>query len=75
MKVTLTSTEKIVTLNGVPARVWEGETDTGIQCHAFVTRIAVDRNDEEGCAQFAAELQENRPPRPELAVYPLRMIL
>lgn len=41
MKVQLHSTEKIVTLNGVPARVWEGVTDGGINCHAFITRNGV----------------------------------
>ena len=35
--VTLTNTSKIVTLNGVPARVWEGKTAKGIPCHAFIT--------------------------------------
>jgi len=45
MKVTLESTSKITTLvvNGedVPARIWEGKTESGIPCHAFITRIAV----------------------------------
>ncbi len=38
MIVTLESTDKIVTLviNGaeVPARIWEGRTASGIECHA-----------------------------------------
>lgn len=41
MKITLESTSKIVELNGVPARVWEGKSESGIPCHAFITRIAV----------------------------------
>ena len=31
MKITIENTDKIVTLNGVPARIWEGKTDSGIQ--------------------------------------------
>ena len=40
MKVTLESTTKIVELNGVQARIWEGTTEGGIRVHAFITRIA-----------------------------------
>lgn len=73
MKVTLTSTTKVVRLDGVPARVWEGTTDTGIPVHAFVTRIAVER--EADTAQFSAELQECAPPSVDVAAYPFRMFL
>jgi hypothetical protein len=45
MKVTIESTSKIVELNGVPARVWEGTTDSGIKVHCFVTRIAIDKDE------------------------------
>jgi hypothetical protein len=41
MKITLESTAKIVEFNGLPARIWEGKTEGGIACHAFITRIAV----------------------------------
>jgi len=34
----LTSTSKVVELDGVPARVWEGATESGIAVHAFVVR-------------------------------------
>lgn len=74
MKVTLQNTEKIVTLNGVPARIWEGETDTGIKVHAFITRIAVGKN--ENAEQFERELLEVKPPSVEVGnAYPLRMII
>lgn len=46
MKITIESTEQIVTLNGVPARVWEGTSAGGVRVHAFITRIAVDREDD-----------------------------
>jgi hypothetical protein len=73
MKIELESTTKLVTLNGVPARLWQGRTAAGVQVHAFITRIAVDRSDD--TSQFEAELVEQTSPRPELDVYPLRMIL
>ena len=45
MKITIESTSKIVSLNGIPARIWEGETENGIKVHCFISRIAVDRNE------------------------------
>jgi hypothetical protein len=76
MKMTVEPTEKIVELNGVPARIWEGATDDGIPCHLFVTRVAVpvDRPASEH-AKFAAALRETRPPSPEVSMYPLRLVL
>ena len=73
MKITLESTEKVVQLNGVPARIWQGTTESGVPCHAYITRIAVDKADD--TSQFERELQEHAAPRAELAVIPLRMII
>ena len=77
MKVTLESTTKIVelTLNGVtvPARIWEGFTEHGIGCHAFITRIAVREGD--NAAEFEKDLQEHRKPTAAIAAIPLRLIL
>jgi hypothetical protein len=74
MKVTLESTDQIVDINGVPARVWEGTTAAGIPCHALITRIAVHKNDD--ATEFERELQETRPPSPALRdVYPARLVL
>ncbi len=44
MKITVENTTKIVTLNGVPARIWEGFTESGIKCHCYITRIAIDKD-------------------------------
>jgi len=80
MKITIENTSVITQLvvNGidVPARVWQGETDSGVPVQVFITRIAPEipktdpRNEE-----FARELQETAAPRPTIAVIPLRMIL
>lgn len=77
MIVTLESTDKIVEIvvdgKTVPARIWEGTTDSGIACHAYVTRIAV-ANDLDS-SQFERELRECRPATPAIAAIPLRLIL
>jgi hypothetical protein len=74
MLVQIHSTEKIVTLNGVPARIWEGFTDSGIKVHAYITRIAIDK-DEPNAEQFEKELTEHSAPSLEINALPLRMIL
>jgi hypothetical protein len=73
MKVTLENTTKLVAVNGVPARVWEGETESGIPVHCYITRIAV-REDQDTTA-FDAELKECRAPSAEVEALPLRLIL
>lgn len=78
MKITFESTDKIVdlvTANGtVPARIWEGVTESGIPCHAFITRIAVQKD--LNSSQFDRELKETKPLSKELTgVYDTRMVL
>jgi hypothetical protein len=65
MKITIESTTKLVTLNGVPARLWEGTTSSGIPVVAFVTRVAVPEG--QPTEQFELELKEQKSPTPELA--------
>ncbi|MFA4971816.1 MAG: hypothetical protein WC683_04335 [bacterium] len=73
MKATLESTSKIVHLNGVPARIWEGETESGIPIHCYITRVAVAEGADS--TQFQLELDQVRSPSPEVAAIPLRLIL
>lgn len=84
MKITIESTEKIVSLivggAEVPARVWQGETDTGIPVQCFITRIApeIPKNDPKSVEvgeAFARELMLCADPRPTVQAIPLRMIL
>ena len=73
MKATLESTSKIVHLNGLPCRIWEGKTESGIPFLAFVNLVRVSvKSDGE---VFAAELQEVKAPSVEAEAIPLRMIL
>jgi hypothetical protein len=73
MRIIIESTSKTVTLNGVPARIWEGKTDTGIPMHCYITRIAVDRK--EDSSEFDAELQEHRSPSAEIEEIPICLFL
>lgn len=59
MKITIESTDRITTINGVPARIWEGTTDSGIPVHCFITRIAMHQDLD--ASQFERELKECRP--------------
>ena len=76
MELIIESTTKIVTLNGLPARVWEGRTGSGIPVHCYITRIAV----KEGLPataylEFEKELAEQSVPSAEVIAIPARMIL
>ena len=73
MKVTLEPTSKIVSLDGGPARVWEGHTANGVPCHAYITRIAVAR--EQDASEFERALEEQRRPSPAIEAIPARLVL
>lgn len=77
MKVTLESTSKIIDLviNGtaVKARLWEGKTEKGVPCLAFITRIAVKRDAD--TSEFETRLQEHLAPSAEVVAFPARLIL
>lgn len=74
MRVTLHSTTRIVEVNGVPGRVWEGTTDKGVTVYAVITRIAAASS--ANLSDFERELQECAPPTgPSMTVFPTRMVL
>jgi hypothetical protein len=77
VKITLEPTTKLVELKTstgtVPARIWEGKTDSGIPVHAYLTRIAAPLTAD--LEQFERELKETRAPSPEVEAIPLRLIL
>ena len=74
MNVTLTSTSRIVNVNGVDGRVWEGTTESGVAVVAVITRIAAPAGAD--LAQFERELKETKPPSDmATTVFPLRMVL
>lgn len=74
MRITVESTTKTVELNGVPARVWEGTTESGIAVYCYITRVAVHVDDDQ--AEFEAELYTHRAPRnADIDAIPNRLIL
>lgn len=78
MKITIESTTQFINLvdsktgSSVPARVWEGETDSGIKVVCLISLIAAPAAQD--LSQFDRELKECRPPA-VADVFPLRMIL
>jgi hypothetical protein len=77
MKITITSTTKIVELDGVPARVWEGHTEGGVALHCYITRLAVDKGAaaQEQLEEFEKDLQEHAPPSADVQAIPPRLVL
>lgn len=73
MKIHIESTSKVVDIDGVPARIWEGHTESGIPIHCYITRVAVDRNAD--ASEFERELTETRAPSPAVQVIPTRLVL
>jgi hypothetical protein len=75
--VTLESTDKIVTLvttdGPIRARIWEGQTASGIPCHAYITRIAVSVHAD--ASDFERELLKQQRPTPEVAAIPTRLVI
>ena len=80
MKLTLENTDKLVTLvvNGhdIPARIWQGTTEGGIEVHCFITRVAVAEGQADSVyLEFANELREVATARPDVKYIPARLIL
>jgi hypothetical protein len=73
MKLTIENTTRIVEVNGIPCRMWEGVSERGVKVQCLITRVAV--LDTDDTQQFEAELQETKPPTAESMAYPLRLIL
>lgn len=74
MKVVLESTSKQVMINGLPCRIWEGQTAEGIALHAFVALIGTPEAEHLG--EFDQSLNVSPAPRDEnIAAYPEKLIL
>jgi hypothetical protein len=84
MKITIESTSKIVSLVivgvDVPARVWQGETESGIPVQCFITLITPEIHEDNPdidrlTVDFERELIRQAPPRESIDEIPLRMII
>lgn len=60
MKMNLESTSRMTTVNGAPARIWEGETEGGTPVFAAVTLVAAATDEDQG--ELQRDLSEHRPP-------------
>jgi hypothetical protein len=66
MTLTITSTDEITELDGVPVRLWNGVTEGGIPVLVFVHRLAVHESQDQ--AAFERELMACPPPEPPLPI-------
>lgn len=78
MRIQIESTTKIVKLvtergDTLECRVWEGATESGVLVQCLIARIGAEKTQD--LSQFEAELQECRPPSPDIQMFPLRLIL
>lgn len=56
MRLIITSTDEIVTIDGRPARVWHGVERPGVHCTVYVRAIRVDNDTQQ--IRFVQELRE-----------------
>lgn len=84
MKITIESTDKIVDMaagdNAIQARVWQGQSESGIPVQCFVTRIApeikqTDPRFDELTAEFERELSRQADPRASVSALPPQISL
>jgi hypothetical protein len=74
MKLTISSTSQIVTVNGsIQARVWEGKTESGIPVQCLIAQIAVDVNLRQ--EDFERELKETESPAPSVSAFPFPSVI
>ncbi len=75
MTITISPTAKIVQINDVPARVWQGHTNDNVPVTAFITRISPDSDQESDQNAFREALQETVSPTSRVQSIPLHLIL
>jgi hypothetical protein len=64
IQITVTATNDWVTIDGVPCRMWDGQTASGIPIQAVIARVAPHGASAADRARFAVEMQAAglRPP-------------
>jgi hypothetical protein len=79
MKMTLQSTTKIVELRSrsggvMQARIWEGTTENGVPVHAFITRVACHKDEDN--SELERDLREHVAPSDNIGkAYDLRFFI
>jgi len=75
MKITIEPTGEFQTVNGAPARVWKGKTESGAEIMAFVATIALHKSaTREQHAEFEKALRAVSHER-QLVSYDLRLFI
>lgn len=75
MKLTIEATDTIDTVDGkVRARIWRGQTESGVPVKAWICVVQPQTHDAEALAQFKRELSEVKASR-ELVSFDIRMVL
>ena len=72
MKLIIEATGTIERVNGVPARIWKGSTDTGIEVTCWIPIVQVRKDADQ--SQFERELREVEVHR-ELVAFDMRMVI
>jgi len=66
----------MITINGVPARVWQGETAAGVPIVAAITSVALDADLLEDQLTEFSDVDEHAAPRPDaVEAFDLRLLL
>ena len=68
MKATIESTTRMVQVNGVPARIWEGRTESGIEIILYVALVA--HAADAPPTEFEKELRIMKDPSPKADAVP-----
>ena len=74
MKLTLVPTDRIETHEGAPARLWMGETETGVPVHAWIRAVSPQTFDASALLAFETELKELPPVRREAVSFDYRFV-
>ena len=73
MKIQIESTTQIVQMKGIPCRLWEGKSETGVKVMCWIATISVPEN--EDLHQFQNELRELTEPSFEAVKLSLRLVI
>jgi hypothetical protein len=61
MKIVIESTNQIVHIDGVRARIWNGRTESGVAVFLFVTAVAVHNGDND--CELERDLEDRETPK------------
>ena len=73
MKLTISPTDRIETIEGAPCRRWEGLSDQGTPVHVWVRMLSPQTHDEAALRAFDQELKALPEVRRELVSFDYRM--